>query len=129
MIEALGGRPTPGIGFAMGIERVLAYIRESRPVARSQRKKVVVASAGGWTRSAGLLLASNLRKEGVAAVLAPAGRSLRGQLRYASAVGATHAAIVGEDELARGAVVLRDLSRSEQQEVPISGLAAALSGA
>ena len=58
-------------------------------------------------------------------MLAPAGRSLRGQLRYASSVGATHAAIVGEDELARDAVVLRDLARSEQREVPRDGLSSA----
>ncbi len=129
MIEALGGRPAPGIGFAMGIERVLAYIRDSQTVARSERTKVVVAPVGDGTRPAGLVVASNLRRDGVAAVLAPSGRSLRGQLRYASAVGATHAAIVGEDELARGAVVLRDLVRSEQREVPRDGLVAVLSGA
>ena len=128
MIEALGGRPTPGIGFAMGIERVLAYIRDKQPAERSQRTKVVVAPVGDGTRPVGVLLASNLRREGVPAVLAPSGRSLRGQLRYASAVGATHAAIVGEEELARHAVVLRDLVRSEQQEVPIGGLASVLSG-
>ena len=129
MIEALGGRPTPGIGFAMGIERVLAYIRDSQTVARSERTKVVVAPVGDGTRPAGVVVASELRRDGVAAVLAPAGRSLRGQLRYASAVGATHAAIVGEDELARSAVVLRDLVRSEQREVPRDGLVAVLSGA
>ena len=129
MIEALGGRPTPGIGFALGIERVLAHIRDSRPVADSDRTKVVVAPVGDGTRPAGLLMASDLRRAGVAAVLAPAGRSLRGQLRYASAVGATHAAIVGEDEMARGVVSLRDLARSEQREVPRDGLSHALSGA
>ena len=128
MIEALGGRATPGIGFAMGIERVLAYIRDRQPAERSERTKVVVAPVGGGTRPAGVVVASELRRDGVAAVLAPAGRSLRSQLRYASAVGATHAAIVGEDELARGAVVLRDLARSEQREVPRDSLAAALSG-
>ena len=129
MIEALGGRPTPGIGFALGIERVLAYIRDSQPAAEGELAKVVVAPVGDGTRPAGLLIASELRRDGVAAVLAPAGRSLRGQLRYASSVGATHAAIVGEDELARDAVVLRDLARSEQREVPRDGLSGAFSGA
>ena len=128
MIEALGGRPTPGIGFAMGVERVLAHVRESLPAAESERTKVVVAPVGAGSRPAGLLIASELRRAGVPAVLAPAGRSLRGQLRYASAVGATHAAIAGEDELARGAVVLRDLVRSEQREVRRESLARAFSG-
>ena len=84
MVEALGGRPTPGIGFAMGIERVLASIRERQPAAGDARTKVVIAPVGDGTRPAGVVLASELRREGVAAVLAPAGRSLRGQLRYAS---------------------------------------------
>ena len=71
-------------------------------------------------------IAAGLRASGVAALLAPSGRSLRGQLRYAASVNATHAAILGADELARGSVTLRDLSRSDQRDVPMDKLADAL---
>ena len=70
--------------------------------------------------------AQPLRRDGTAAVLGPAGRSLRSQLRYASSVDATHAVVVGEDEMQRGVVVLRDLARSEQREVSPDRLIEAL---
>ncbi len=127
LIEELGGRPTPGIGFGMGVERVLRDLR--LPDAGRAAPKVVVVHVGEDARNEGMRLAAGLRADGVAALLAPSGRSLRGQLRYAAAVDATHAAILGADELARGSVTLRDLSRSDQREAPRDGLAAALAGA
>ena len=68
-------------------------------------------------RRTGFRLASDLRRAGIAAVLGPP-RGLRSQLRYATSIEATHAAIIGDDEIARDAVVLRDLSQGEQTEVP-----------
>ena len=119
LIEILGGRPTPGIGFAMGIERVLAAIRDNEePIAQDVRNKVMVAHMGDEAKSAGMLLCSKLRAGGVAAVLGPAGRSLKSQLRYASSIGSTHAVIIGDRELESGSFVLRNLADSEQREVP-----------
>jgi histidyl-tRNA synthetase len=128
LIEVLGGRPTPGIGFAMGIERVLASIRDhERPITEDLRTKVLVAHIGAEPQAAAAKIASALRRDGVAAILAPSERSLRSQLRYASAVEATHAVIIGEDELAKGTVVLRDLARSEQREIARDDLVGSLS--
>ncbi len=129
LIELLGGRPTPGIGFAMGMERVMAAIQESgTPIAEDVGTKVVVAHLGDESRSAGMLLASELRRGGVAVVPAPAGRSLKSQLRYASSIRATHAVIIGDRELEKGTVVLRDLAGSEQREVGRDELRALLEG-
>ena len=125
LMELLGGRPTPGIGFAMGIERVLAAVQDSETPAAA-RTKVVVAHLGDASRTAGMLLASELRQGGVAVVPAPAGRSLKSQLRYASSVRATHAVIIGDRELEKGTVVLRDLAGSEQREVDRDELRALL---
>ena len=123
LIEQLGGRPTPGIGFGMGIERVLLNLdRQHVEVTPETRTKVVVAHMGDAARAAGVELASALRTRGIAAVLGPAGRSLKGQLRYASAVRATHAAIIGDRELERGTATLRDLVVSEQHEVATADL-------
>ena len=127
LIELLGGRPTPGIGFAMGIERVLAAIQENEtPIAEDVWTKVLVACLGAEPRSAGMTLCSELRRGGVAAVLAPAGRSLKSQLRYASSIRATHAVIIGDRELESGSYVLRDLALSEQREVAREELLAVL---
>ena len=123
LIEELGGRPTPGIGFGMGIERVLKDLeRQEASVPTHNRTKVLVAHVGEEPKSAALALCSELRREGVSTVLASSGRSLKSQLRYASAIDATHAVIIGESELSKGTVVLRDLARSEQQEVGRSKL-------
>ena len=129
LIELLGGRPTPGIGFAMGIERVLAAIPENETsITEEVRTKALVAQVGDQARSAGMLLASELRRGGVAVVLAPAGRSLKSQLRYASSIRATHAVIIGDQELEKGTVVLRDMSGSEQREVGRDELRSLLEG-
>ena len=118
LIEQLGGRPTPGIGFGMGIERVIASLKESdasKPV--KEGAKVLIAHAGAGVRQRALALASAMRRSGVSAILASGSRSLRSQLRYASSIEATHAIIVGEEELERGVVTLRDMARGEQREV------------
>jgi histidyl-tRNA synthetase len=118
LIEELGGRPTPGIGFGMGIERVLLNLKRQEAAEPSDaREKVLVAYLGQGPMLAALALSSDLRRAGVAAVLSPSARSLRSQLRYASAIGASHAVIMGEDELRKGTAVVRDLARSEQREV------------
>ena len=118
LIEEIGGPPTPGIGFGMGIERVIVNLKQQEAlVPWLEGAKVLVAHLGEESLTAGLALCSQLRRGGVAAVLAPTGRSLKSQLRYASSIRATHAVIIGDRELEKGAFVLRDLARSEQREV------------
>ena len=126
LIETLGGAPTPGIGFGMGIERVIQNMRRqgAEPPADGGAR-VMVAHLGDAAKSAGVRAASELRRAGVSASLAPS-RGLRAQLRYASGNGFTHAAIIGEDELAKGAATLRDLRESSQTEVALADLPAVL---
>lgn len=118
LIAELGGRSTPGIGFGMGIERVVAEAKKRGALPPSVRPtKVLVAHIGDAAKASGIRLASELRRSGVAAVLGPP-RGLRSQLRYATSIDATHAAIIGDVEIAKNSVVLRDLSQGEQAEVP-----------
>ena len=120
LIGELGGRPTPGIGFGMGIERVIVNLkRQDVPVPDERRTKVLVAHIGDAARRAAVPLSSELRRAGVASLVGPASRGLRSQLRYASSVDATHALIIGDDELERGSIVLRDLEEGEQEEVEL----------
>ena len=79
--------------------------------------KVLVAHVGDEAKEAAFGLSSDMRSRGLAAVLAPSGRGLRAQMRYASSIKATHAVIIGERELESGKLALRDLARSEQQEL------------
>jgi histidyl-tRNA synthetase len=118
LIQELGGRPTPGVGFGMGVERVLANLkRQEVPLPDRGGTKVLVAHVGEAGKLEAMTLAKEFRRGGVAAILAPSNRSLKSQLRYASSVKSTHAVIVGDDEIRKGVVVLRDLNKGEQREI------------
>ena len=87
-----------------------------------QALKAVVAHMGDSARREAVILASSLRREGITAIVAPA-RGLKSQLRYASSVDATHAVIIGDDEMRDGTATLRDMSAGEQRSVPREELA------
>ena len=128
LIEQLGGRPTPGIGYGMGLERVIQNVKNQRVrLDGDSRTRVMVVHLGGGAKTAGVRIASELRSAGVAATLAPP-RGLRAQLRYASNTGATHAIIIGDDELAKGVATLRDLTQSTQSDVPLTAIVDAIPG-
>ena len=86
---------------------------------------VLVAHIGDAAKASGFQLASELRRAGIAAVLGPP-RGLRSQLRYATSIDATHAVIIGDNEIASDTVVLRDLTRGEQSELPRGSLLGSL---
>ncbi len=111
LVEALGGPPTPGIGFAMGIERLM--LARLRPGAAGPPSDVgtstpvfVVDMVGG---SAARDLTDELRRAGIGADRAFGQRSLKAQLKAADRSGAYYACIVGPDEQARGSVAIRSL--------------------
>ena len=73
------------------------------------------------SKNEALRLASELRQGGVTSILSPS-RGLRSQLRYANAKNCTHAVIIGDDELAKGVAMVRDLRQSEQSEVSLDSV-------
>jgi len=120
LIEQIGGKPTPGIGFATGMERlVLNLKRQEVLVPDEPSPDYMVISAGDGARDAALDLAARMRRSGAGAILSTAGRALRGQLRQANALGVRYALILGDDEISRGEVTVRDMSSSEQEAVPV----------
>ena len=123
LIEQLGGRPTPGMGFGMGIERVVAHLGSHPAGVPAAALKVVIAHVGDPARSEAVKMASGLRRAGLAGVVAPS-RGLRSQMRYASSIQASHAVIVGEDEMRAGTVTVRDLAAGEQWSMGREDLAA-----
>ena len=116
LITELGGRPTPGIGFATGIERLTLNLkRDEVPVPDEPSPQYLVANVGDNARTAALELAVRLRRAGVGAILSSGSRGLRGQMRQANALGIPYALILGDDEIAKGEVVVRDMSASTQE--------------
>ncbi len=129
LIEQIGGPPTPGIGFGMGIERMAHHLREQglAPDGNSGAE-VLIAALGDGADLAASKIAGDLRRSGVAATLAFGGRSLKAQLRQANRLGARFAVIAGARDLADGRVTLRDLETSDQREVELERVVGELSG-
>ena len=125
LVEQLGGPPTPGVGFAAGIDRLILNMQRQGVPPPAPVGPVVLVSIGAEARTSAPEAAAALRSEGIAAVVAP-DRSMRAQLRYASAVGASFAAIVGAQEMEAGTVTLRTMAKGTQQEVARGELAAAV---
>ena len=116
LIEQLGGPMTPGIGFGMGLERVIENLKRNEIKAeQNERDIVMVAHIGDDALRKATTLASQIRRHGGAAMVGPS-RGLRSQLRYATSVGASHAVIIGDDEISTGAYKLRNLRKSDQSE-------------
>jgi histidyl-tRNA synthetase len=119
LAEVLGGPPTPGTGFGLGLDRVLLAMEgEERTLPPERSPLVFVVSVGEGVRGAAAALLRDLRASGISAVSAYEDRPLKAQLRMADRTGAAYAAILGEREAAEGVVTLRRLADGNQQEVP-----------
>jgi len=125
LAELLGGRPTPGIGFGIGIDRTALAAREQGVADPEPPPLIVVVSADPDAVEPRLRAAGTLREAGLRVRVDGSSRKLGKQLESAAKVGAAWAVIVG-DELAQGSVVLRDLTAGEQRELPVVEVASAI---
>ena len=118
LIEELGGKPTPALGFATGIERIAANLkRQNLPVPAPAEPLVFIAYLGETARDAAVKLCSNLRKSGFSALQAPASKSLKAQLRQANNAKVRYTVIIGEEEIKTGTLQLKDMVSSLQQTI------------
>jgi len=120
LIEELGGRPTPAIGFATGIERIILNVQkqgiELLPISGAE---VYLAYLGEEAKKEAIKLVARLRQAGMGVTIALGGKSLKAQLKQANALRLPQAIIIGEEEIKRGSVVLRDMMKGEQVELPL----------
>jgi histidyl-tRNA synthetase len=126
LIELLGGKPTPGIGFALGLDRVVLALAATGTGAGAEARPIAVVVGADPADTAGrLTVATRLRDAGLAVHADLSARRLGRQLEAAVREGAHFAVILG-DELAEGDVQLRDLDAASQKQVPLADLAALL---
>jgi histidyl-tRNA synthetase len=118
LIELLGGPPTAGIGWAGGIERLVALVKVLEKEPPEPERPVAIIPMGAAAEQRALGLARELRRAEVPVELAYRGNMKR-RLQRANKLNASHALILGEDELAKGVVALKDLDTGEQEEVPL----------
>jgi histidyl-tRNA synthetase len=121
LIEQLGGQPTPAVGFAAGIERILLALDEEVP---GEGRDAFVAVADPGQQQRAMALAVQLRHAGLAIELDLAGRSLKSQLKHANRIGARRVLILEAD----GSAQLRDMDSGEQRAVDPGNLVEEMTG-
>ena len=117
LIGILGGNETPGVGFGSGIERIILETQrqESLDVAEPPRNAVMVHVGDNATKRAAQL-AAELRNHGISVLMAPAGKSMRAQMRYANRANASYAIIIGNREIEQGVAAVKPLQFDGDQK-------------
>ena len=117
LIEILGGKPTPAVGFAMGAERVIELIKEEKGTVAAPYAKVYIVHQGGDTEIAARAIGEKLRDAGLKVIVHAGSTSFKSQMKRADASLATWVVIAGEGEIAAGEVSVKRLRSSEGAQV------------
>jgi histidyl-tRNA synthetase len=125
LIEMLGGKPTPGVGFAAGLERMVWHMKEAgvKPPDKDQ-VDVFVAQLGPEAKKECLQLITQLRDMGVHTLGALGEASLKSQMRLADKFQARYTLLLGKMEVKEGTIILRDMKAGKQKQVPFKTILA-----
>ncbi|MVB12251.1 Histidine--tRNA ligase [Caprobacter fermentans] len=121
LVEEMGGKPTPALGFALGIERLL-MIMEAQQIEFPEPHpcELYIASVGEAARKRAFQMACGLRECSVAAACDEVGRSLNAQMKYADKLGAQFTLVLGDDELEKGLGVVKNMKTGEKTKVNLN---------
>ena len=120
LVETLGGKPTPGIGFAAGIERFLIAMEQSNFDAKRSNPDVYFVCADNKALSRSIVISSRLRSLNLKVVSDTLRRSMKSQLREANKLKVKFALILGEDEINNSTITLKDFTKGTQKTIPQS---------
>jgi histidyl-tRNA synthetase len=127
LIEEFGGKPTPGLGFAVGFERIVLALDDSgEDWAKLPSPDVYITAVDESCRDTAYTAARLIRDAGLAAEMDHQGRSLKAQFKAANKLGVSWVVVIGPDELAEGRVTLRQMSSGEERKLSLAELAAAI---
>jgi histidyl-tRNA synthetase len=124
LVDQLGGKPTPAVGFAAGVERLLMVMETGEYVWPEELLDCYLIGLDNESRTLLVHLASEMRSKDISVDLDYAGRSMKAQMREANKLNARYVVIVGESERESGAAVVKDMSKGSQDAVPFDGLTA-----
>ena len=125
LVETLGGPSVPAVGFAVGLERVSLMLPETSSLLQRECLYYVAAFGENGTRL-GLVLLDDLRRVGLSSHCDYRATTLKAHLRQADRSQCRYAILLGDDEAARGSVILRNLESKLQEELPLAGLSSLL---
>jgi histidyl-tRNA synthetase len=122
LAQSIGGRPTPGIGVALGMERIVLELKsQNAAIPPAPGPTVAIVTLGEEARRAGIGLLTSLRAGGVNTVMTFGQRSFKAQMKQAAGLGVRYTMLLGDDEVKASAVTVRDMMASSQETVPIAG--------
>ena len=120
LIEEIGGSPTPGIGFAAGIERILIALEKQNLIPTVQKNlNAFIVTSGKSAEFCGFQLLNKLRQKNISATMDFASRSMKAQMKQAAKSVAKFAFIIGDDEVANKTVTVKNLETSAQENISI----------
>ncbi len=123
LIEQLGGPPIPGVGFGLGIERLLLVMESNGVVIpEPEAPELFIAVIGEPAKAYGLRLARDLRERGYDVQMDSLMRNIKGQLKYSDRLNAKFTAVIGDDELAKNKMNIKNMATGEQVELPFGDL-------
>ena len=121
LIEQIGGQPTAGTGFAIGLDRVIMKLKSEDKISIDENYvKCFVAHNGDDAKKFAIKVVTKLRNNGIRSVLGSPSRSLKSQMRYASSIKSIYSIIIGEDELKDGILIFRDMIDSKQEKLDLN---------
>lgn len=121
LVKQLGGQDLPGIGFAIGVERLALLVsQKDRTIKTTQGPDLYLAVLNDEAREKVLPLVQGLRTAGISVAIDLEGRSLKSQMKQSNRLSARHVYIIGPEELANGAAWLRDMASGAQESVPLT---------
>lgn len=127
LIEQLGGKHTPAVGFAAGIERLILNLKKQKIKVSVLPKPIAfIAYLGEEAKIEAIKLAFELHQAGIAVIKATGDKSLKGQLRQANSLCTNYAIIIGEKEVKNHTAVLRDMITKEQKTIPLAEVISSL---
>jgi histidyl-tRNA synthetase len=123
LVETCGGTPTPGIGFGLGIERLLLEMEnQGITIPEPQPMDIYIATIGEKAERYAQLLVYKLRNEGVNADKDQMGRSLKSQMKYADKMGFNFIIVLGDDEIENNKAVLKNMRTGEQKDISVDSI-------
>ena len=122
LVETLGGKPTPAVGFAAGLERILIAMNEVDIDQKIQADKIYLIGLGDAVRPTMLKILGEARKAGLIMEFDSLRRSIKSQMREANKIGASLAIIIGDKELKDKSVQIKDLNNGQQESIPIDSI-------
>lgn len=118
LVEEIGGPSIPGVGFGLGKERLLILMEQNDIIVDDPNvPDISVSFIGDKARLYALDLVHKLRACGVSAIIDTLNRNLKGQMKYANKLNARYSVVIGENEIEKGIVTLKNMNRGEQKEI------------